>query len=117
MADAIYVCVPIADNCCCGHIEKENKRIDWNAWRVAWDAHPVSRLMPLVPTKCLGPCGAANVLLVRYRTQNHWLGSIENEHMQMVFDYALSIATSTDDACVLAMREYSFEPEGSVAPP
>ena len=42
-------------SCCCGNVSAGNAEIAWAQWIDAWYVHSVGTIMPLVPTKCLGP--------------------------------------------------------------
>ncbi len=70
------------------NVEKGFARIDWAAWIDAWCVHPVSAHMPLVPTQCLGPCDAGNVVLLRCGGSAFWLGNVERKHMHALFSFA-----------------------------
>jgi hypothetical protein len=108
--DAIYLCSPAHGNCCCGNVEKGMMPIDWSAWIGAWCSHPVSMHLPLVPMKCLGPCQAANVMLIRSRGREYWLHHVCADHMSVVLSFALRTVRSIEPATGRDVAELLFRP-------
>ncbi len=106
---AIYVCTPLAGNCCCGNVDRDFAQIRWMRWIEAWCRHPISARVPLVPTKCLGACNCGNVVLVRASGQSFWLGGVEERHMASVFGFALRVLNGERERDA-TIRRLCFEP-------
>ena len=75
MLPSVIVC----NGCCCGRVEKGNKKVPIEALRVEWKKHGLEEKVKLMISGCLGPCSMNNVSILRTEQGQTWLGKLTEE--------------------------------------
>ena len=80
----VFVCV----GCCCGNGAKNIPEVPVEAFKRQWKERGIRYRVHLTISGCLGPCAAANVVLVMIYGRSLWLHSIDTEaQVSAIYDY------------------------------
>ncbi|HLJ88346.1 MAG TPA: (2Fe-2S) ferredoxin domain-containing protein [Candidatus Angelobacter sp.] len=87
----IFVC----QGCCCGRSERKNPEVPVEAFKTQWKQRGLRLRFHLTFTACLGPCVAANVVLLLFAGESLWLHSINSEaEVNLIYDHAEALLAS-----------------------
>ena len=103
----IFVC----QGCCCGRPERGNPAVPVEAFKMQWKERGIRLRVHLSFSACLGPCVAANTVLLIFAGESIWLHSIDTaEQVNLIFEYIealLSAGVFTPPAGILAAHMFS----------
>jgi hypothetical protein len=80
----IFVC----QGCCCGRPERGNPVVPVEAFKMQWKQRGLRLRVHLTFSACLGPCVAANTVLLIFAGESIWLHSIDTaEQVNLIFEF------------------------------
>jgi len=91
--------IAVCNACCCGNVNKGNKKVPVEELKKAWKDHEFSSNVKLTISTCLGPCSQKNVVLITNQGERTWLGGIDSdEQYQELVEWALIIDKGDSEA-------------------
>ena len=69
----------VCKGCCCGNTERNIPPVPIESFKREWKERGIRRRVHLSISACLGPCAAANVVLLFFRGSTVWFHSINSE--------------------------------------
>jgi hypothetical protein len=87
----IFVC----QGCCCGRPERGNPAVPMEAFKMQWKQRGIRLRVHLTFSACLGPCVAANTVLLIFAGESIWLHSINTaDQVNLIFEYIEELLSS-----------------------
>lgn len=78
----------VCKGCCCGNTEAGIPAVPLDHFKQEWKRRRIRNRIHLTISGCLGPCGAANVVLLIYKGSMVWLRSINSDaDVDAIYDY------------------------------
>jgi cobaltochelatase CobN len=78
----------VCKGCCCGNTEAGIPAVPVERFKQEWKKRRIRNRIHLTISGCLGPCGAANVILLNYKGSMVWLRSINSDaDVDAIYDY------------------------------
>ena len=78
----------VCKGCCCGNTDGGFPPIPLDRFKREWKRRGIRTRIHLTISGCLGPCGAANVVLLLYKGSAVWFRSINSDaDVDAIYDY------------------------------